>query len=201
MATVPVAGHGDEQAGQASRLPSLAQSVSAGFPAAAQKPPGSPCHPLPAPLPPARHRLRCPPREGGCTVASLCTGFLMRMGLSKAGPASHVFLPRLHPSINCHRLISPTRFPCSDALCLAIPTQEAFSQPGADNGLIYSPRLNTTYGFRVFPFGFLRQQRGCPIPGHLPHHGAVWLGQLTQHQSSVCQRDGANKGPPLLLVA
>lgn len=46
MATVPVAGRGDEQAGQASTLPSLAQSGSAGFPAAAQKPPGSPCHPL-----------------------------------------------------------------------------------------------------------------------------------------------------------
>lgn len=68
----------------------------------------------------------------------------MKMGLSKPGPASHVFLPCLHPSINCHGLISLTWFPCSDALCLTVPTQEAFGPPGADNSLIYSPRLNAT---------------------------------------------------------
>lgn len=102
------------------------------------------------PCPPSIASAVRPGKKAACggrgtdqrTVTSLCAGFLIRMGLSKPGPASHVFLPCLDPSINCRQPISPTRFPCCDALCLTVPTQEAFSQPGADNGLIYSPRLN-----------------------------------------------------------
>lgn len=94
--------------------------------AAAWKPPGSPCHPLPEPSPSTWHHFHQIPQEGICLRRqghrpgqgpSLCAGFKMTMGLSKSVPALHMPLPCLHPSVHCRQPISSP----ASVLCRILP--------------------------------------------------------------------------------